>query len=233
MTPTYISGCFGMLHQAPGPHGVLMLGTLGDEAMNAYRPLVFLAERFAQAGCPTFRLEYYGCGDSSGKDGEPARFQTWLDGVAAAVRWLRETCHVQTITLVGTRVGAVIAARAASAMDDIDALILLAPVASGRRFLRELILAARTNAEIWQVEPRIDDGTWFEAHGLRLDRATRDALDRTDIAKLPSCPAPRVLVLEEPGSPVGRTLNERLGRLGADVTHVAVAGLAEMLRDFT
>ncbi|HEY3847132.1 MAG TPA: alpha/beta hydrolase [Acetobacteraceae bacterium] len=231
MTPVYVSGCFGVLHPADGPRGVLICGTLGDEALSVYRPLVFLAERFAAAGTPALRLEYYGAGDSGGEDGETGRFQAWLSGIAAGVRWLRETCGVGPVTLVGVRIGAVLAARAACELDDIEALILLSPVSNGHRFLRGLTLRAHTNAEIWQVESRIDDGCWFEAHGLRLDRPTRDALDRLDVAKLPRCPAPRALILDQRDSPAGGMLAEQLQRLGTAVTSEAGDELDSMLRD--
>jgi len=230
-TPVYISGCFGVLHPAEGPRGVLICSTLGDEALNVYRPLVFLAERFAASGSPALRLEYYGTGDSGGEDGEPGRFQAWLAGIAAGVRWLRETCGVGSVTLVGVRIGAALAARAACEIDDVEALVLLSPVPNGRRFLRELILRARTIAEIWQLESRIEDGTWFEAHGLRLDQPTREALDRLDVAKLPRCPAPRALVLDQRGSPAGEGVAERLRRLGTEVVCEGADELDAMLRD--
>jgi alpha-beta hydrolase superfamily lysophospholipase len=231
MTPLYISGCFGVLHPAKGPRGVLICSSMGDEALNVYRPLVFLAQQFADAGAPTLRLEYYGAGDSAGEDGEAGRFQAWLDGIVAGVRWLRENCGVTSVTLVGVRIGAMLAARAACELDDIESLIMLAPAPSGRRFLRELILRANTNAEIWQVESRIEDGNWFEAHGVRLDRSTRDALDRLDVAKFPRRPAPRALVLDQRDSPAGGILAERLRSLGTDVTCEALDTLSAMLRD--
>jgi dienelactone hydrolase len=231
MTPVYISGCFGMLHPAAGSRGVVICGTIGDEALNAYRPLVFLAEQFAAAGAPTLRLDYYGAGDSGGDDSEPGRSQAWLAGIAAGVRWLRQTCGVGPVTLVGVRAGAVLAARAVCDVDDIDALVLLAPVPSGRRFVRELILYARTIADIWQLESHIDDGSWFEARGLRLDRPTRQALEHLDIAKLPRRPAPRALVLDQHDSPAGGVVAERLRRLGTEVTCESADGLETMLRD--
>jgi pimeloyl-ACP methyl ester carboxylesterase len=231
MTPVYISGCFGMLHPAGGTHGVLICSTMGDEALNVYRPLVHFAERFAVAGAPTLRLEYYGAGDSGGEDDETGRFQAWLNGIAAGVRWLRTTCGVGPVTLVGVRIGAALAARAACEIEDVASLILLVPVASGRRFLRELVLRANATAEIWQVPSHIEEGGWFEAHGVRLERPTREALDRLDVAKLPRRPAPRALVLDQHNSPAGGIMAERLQRLGTETTCEAVHGLAEMLRD--
>lgn len=231
MIPVYISGCFGVLHPAEGKQGVLICSTLGDEALNVYRPLVFLAEQFAAAGSPALRLQYYGTGDSGGEDDEPGRFQAWLASISAAARWLRETCGVGPVTLVGIRIGAALVARAACEIDDVESLVLLSPVPNGRRFLREQILRARTIAEIWQLESRIDNGEWFEAHGLRLDQPTREALDRLDVGQLPCCPAPRALVLDQRGSPAGGILAERLRRLGTDVTCAAAESLQQMLRD--
>ncbi len=231
MTPVYVNGCFGVLHPAAGPHGVLICSTLGDEALNVYRPLVFLAEQFAAAGSPALRLQYYGTGDSGGEDGEPGRFQAWLSGIAAGVRWLRETCGVSRVTLVGVRMGAALVARAACEIDDVEALILLSPVPDGRRFLREFILRARTIAEVWQLESRIEDKEWFEAHGLRLDRQTREELGRLDVARLPRCPAPRVLILDQRDGPASSVMAARLSRLGAEVTCETADGLDTMLRD--
>lgn len=231
MTPVYVSGCFGMLHPAGGTHGVLICGSLGDEAMNTYRPLVFLAEKLAALGCPTLRLEYYGVGDSAGEDGEPGRFQEWLNGIVVGVRWLRENCGVGPVTLVGVRIGAAIAARAACCIECVEGLVFLAPVARGRRFLREMTLAANATAEIWQVEPHINDGDWFEAHGMRIDRATHDALEKLDIGKLPRRPAPRALVLDQPDSPAGSATADLLRNLDMDVVLATADGLNGMLRD--
>ena len=231
MIPVYINGCFGVLHPAEGRHGIVICGAMGDEALNVYRPLAFLAERFAQSGCPALRLEYYGAGDSGGADGEPGRFESWLNGIVAGVRWLRGSQGVRSVTLVGTRIGAQLAARAACELGDVDGLILLNPVPSGRRFLREMTLRARTVADIWKAESRIDDGHWFEAYGMRLDRRTRDALDHLDVARLPRRPAPRAMVLDQPDSPAGAALSDHLKHLGSDVTYEVVDGLQAMLRD--
>ena len=231
MTPVYIDDCFAMLHPAGGTHGVLICNTLGDEALNVYRPLVHLAGRFAAAGAPTLRLEYYGTGDSGGEDAQPGRFRAWLGNIVAGVRWLRQNCAVGPVTLVGVRIGAALAARAACDIDGVASLVMLAPVATGRRFLREMVLRANATAEIWQVPSHIEEGGWFEAYGIRLDRATRDELERLDVAKLPRAPAPHALVLDQHDSPAGGIMAERLRHLGTQAVHRTIAGLAEMLRD--
>ena len=117
--------------------------------MNAYRPLVFLAEKLAAAEIPTLRLAYYGTGDSAGEDDEGDRFTQWLDGIKAGVAWLHEH-GAERVTLIGHRVGACLAARAACESETVNSLVLLSPL-SGRRFLHGLTVSARISQRVWQT----------------------------------------------------------------------------------
>lgn len=230
MKPVYIDGCYGVFHPAPGRRGVVLCGSLGDEGLNTYRSQVLLAERLAQAGFPSLRISYRGTGDSDGDDGEPGQYRAWIDSIIAAVRWLRSACGVASVTLCGTRIGAALAAQAASELDDVGDLVMLAPQASGRRFLRERMVIARSVADIWQSHSLIDDGGWFEAHGLRLDHATRDALANLDAGRLTRWPR-RVLVLEPSGAPGDNRLVAAARASGADITRQVFDDGDDMLRD--
>jgi alpha-beta hydrolase superfamily lysophospholipase len=230
MIPLYVSGCFAMLHPGRGGRGVLICGPLSDEALNSYRPLAFLAEHLAAEGMPTLRLSYYGTGDSAGEDEEPHRFDQWLGSIRAGVAWLQEHCVVGPVTLIGHRVGASLAARAACDIDAVDSLVLLAP-AGGRQFLHELTLAARISQRVWQTNHRVDDGTWFEAHGLRIDKATRDALNALDIRKLPAAPAAHTLILEQTGRSTAAPVVAALQASGTAVTCETYDDLALLQRD--
>ena len=230
MVPTYVNGCFAVLHPAQGTRGALICGPLSDEALNSHRALVFLGEHLAGAGVPTLRLAYYGTGDSAGSDGEPDRFAQWLDSIAAGVAWLRSQCGVTSVTLIGHRIGASLAARAACDLECVDLLVLLGPV-SGRQFLHELTLAARLSQRVWRTSHALDDGTWFELHGLRIDHATRDALMRLDARKLPSPPAANVLVLDAANRAASQALASALAHSGAAASFEAGDRLDAMQRD--
>ena len=69
--------------------------------------------------------------------------------VRQAIRYLREQEDAQEIVLVGLRFGAMVAALAAQE-GGVDRLLLLAPVATGRAYLREMQLQARTTV-IWPL----------------------------------------------------------------------------------
>lgn len=230
MIPLYIAGCFGMLHPGSSRRAALICGPLSDEALNSYRALGFLAERLSVAGLPTLRLAYYGTGDSGGSDDEPGRFDQWLDGIHAGIAWLRQHCGAEAVTLVGHRVGASLAARAACDSDVVDSLVLLSPF-SGRQLLHELTLAARISQRVWQTSHLIDDGTWFESHGLRIDHATRDALQALDLRKLPRRPAAHALLLESESRPAVQAQLQALRGAGTAATFESFPCLAGMQRD--
>ncbi len=166
----------------------MICGPLSDEALNTYRPLAFLAQQLADAEIPTLRLAYYGTGDSAATASEADQFHQWLASITAGVAWLREHCGVATVTLIGVRIGASLAARAACDIDAVDSIVLVSP-SGGRQFIHELTLSARIAQRVWQTRQPIDDGTWFESHGVRISRVTRDALNALDIRKLPGPPA--------------------------------------------
>jgi pimeloyl-ACP methyl ester carboxylesterase len=230
MIPLYISGCFSVLHPGQGRRGAVICGPLSDEALNTYRPLVFLAEQLAAAEIPALRLAYYGTGDSAGDDDDPARFDQWLHSIHAAADWLRAQCGVDRVTLIGHRIGASLTARAACDIDAVDSLVLLCPI-GGRQMTHELTLAARISQRVWQSNHKVDDGTWFESHGLRIDHATRDALNKLDIRKLPAQPAERALLLDSESRPTVHALADSLRQIGTETTFEVCDDLAHMQRD--
>lgn len=230
MVPTYINDCFAILHPAQGTRGALICGALSDEALNSHRALVFLGEQLAGAGMPALRLAYYGTGDSAGSDEEPNRFAQWLDSIAAGAAWLQAECGVTAVTLFGHRIGASLAARAACDLESVDSLVLSCPI-SGRQFLHELTLTGRLAQRVWKTSHKLDDGTWFESHGLRIDHSARDGLMQLDARKLTSSPASDVLVMDANNRPASKALAGALRQSGANVTFEDYDRLEAMQRD--
>lgn len=169
--PLGFAGCLGWLHPAHGPAmrpaGVLIVNGLGRDGRCAHRPLRLLAEQLAQAGFPTVRYDHPGQGDSLDIVGQDA-LSAWTQAVCAAAETLKAAAGVQQIALIGLRFGAALAALA-----DIEprAVVALAPVLDGRRWLRELKLAARLAGTLNEVPGQV-----FEAEGLALDWPTVDAI---------------------------------------------------------
>ncbi len=83
------------------------------------------------------RVDYHGTGDSPGTDEDPDRHATWLANLRSAMSWMCAELGCETISLVGLRLGAALAAQVA-ALEPVHDLVLWAPVIKGRAYVREM-----------------------------------------------------------------------------------------------
>ncbi|MDR3096588.1 MAG: alpha/beta hydrolase [Paraburkholderia sp.] len=148
MKPITINDCHGWLHDGYTSHGVVICGALGHEALWTHKLTRALAEHLANRGVWALRFDYPCAGDSLGHDDEDGRFARSLESVQRAIAFLRAQTPVTHLTLVGVRAGALFATLAACGAGqrqppEVDALALLAPVVSGKAYLRELARLAR------------------------------------------------------------------------------------------
>ena len=133
---------FGWYHRpqpgTPVPFGVVVCKPFGYEAICAHRSVRAFADATASLGAPTLRFDYAGTGDSSEIDRQSNQIEIWIQDVIAAVDELRRISGVRRVYLLGIRLGALLAALAASRYSAVAGLILVAPILSGRRYTREL-----------------------------------------------------------------------------------------------
>jgi alpha-beta hydrolase superfamily lysophospholipase len=212
-----IGPCFGWLHHADGDRGVVLCGSIGYEGLCAHHSWRSLADALAAAGLPTLRFDYPGEGDSLGDSDEPMLLDRWRDSIRAAVGWMRETIGVREVALVGLRLGASLAAE----VGGVERLVEIAPVVTGRSYLRELeamahMLAATAGAP---TRPKGED---VELEGFVLSSATCAAIRSVDLTRLSAAPAPRILVMRDPAT---RSVADHVARLEA-------LGAAVETRDF-
>jgi alpha-beta hydrolase superfamily lysophospholipase len=225
-------GLFGLHHPPRGGSrglGALLCNPLGYEAMSAHRTLRHLAERLAARGVAALRFDYDGTGDSAGRADDPGRFAAWLTSIRAAIAELRARAGVQDVALIGLRFGAALAALAASEGLDVEALVLWAPVVSGKNLVREL------RAFRLLRDPKAPDpmGRGVEIGGYVFDESTLDTMATVDLLASPRPPARRVLVLSRSDrvAPDETRLAAHLRDSGADVQTVAGTGYGPMMRD--
>ena len=225
---------FGFYHAPAAPShgiGVVLCNPLGYEAMCSHRTYRRLAERLAARGVPALRFDYHGTGDSSGDADEPGRVDAWLASIDAAVGTLRQRAGVASIGLFGVRVGATLAVTAAANDGNIDSLILWAPTATGREYLREL----RAFRLIKQAADGATSATRSggeEAAGYHFDKETVARLASLDPLVRSGHVAKRVLIIPRDDlSGSERTLARHLETGGADVRVMPAPGYARMMRD--
>lgn len=222
--PVVFDDHLGWLHLPAGPSrreaGVVLVAPPGRDGRCVYRPLRDLAEQLAQAGFPTLRFDLKDVGDSLDADVDSDIWPVWLDGVAAAAALLKTTTGVHHLVLGGVRLGASLAASAAV---ESDGLILLAPVVSGRQWLRELKLAGAMSGT-----GTPEGGLGLEADGLYLSPATVANLGTLDLNRLEIAPT-RALVAGQNTS--AAAVGDRLAELSCDVSSSDFPGYEALLDD--
>ncbi|MDA8045986.1 MAG: alpha/beta fold hydrolase [Actinomycetota bacterium] len=109
----------------------------GSESRKAYR---HLAEALTDRGIASLRIDYPGTGDSVGPWSGPDRVDAWRSGIRSAHRVAQST-GTSRVFLVGTRLGAILAAEAALELPSAG-LVLWDPCPTGRMFLRQQMLLA-------------------------------------------------------------------------------------------
>ena len=222
---------FGWLHPAPSASvGLLICNPFGDEAVRTHRTTHHLAAKASAAGIPAFRFDYDGTGDSAGHDLEPDRLAQWLSSIHLAADTLRRLSGVTTLCFAGIRLGATLATLAAAERADVAGVIAIAPVVSGKAYVRELRLLRRAMDSKRDITSGDSDKT-LETAGFLLSDATQAALSAVDLLSLPKRPAPRLLILDRAEMPSGQKWAEKLRTLEARADYSAVSGYAEMMLD--
>jgi dienelactone hydrolase len=222
MVPVMFAGCFGWFH--PAAHAsslaVLLCPPLGREARWVHRSFRKLSTQLAAAGVPALRFDYPSSGDSCDvPDGEEP-LAAWRDSVHIAADWLRAQTGASHLAIIGLRFGALLAAEAAAIRTDVTALALLAPVLSGRSYVRELKASARLSESATDAAP-------VEMDGLILSNATLLAMSAMAMPG-GEPPAPHVLLLEH-GTAANR-YGATLAALGVDVTTLPFTGYGDLMR---
>jgi len=128
---------FGWVHvpDQPTGRGVVLcpsVGLEGEACQMAYR---VLAEDLCEVGCTVLRFDYHGTGDSTGVLTEPDRMAEWMADIGGCLDYLRQA-GASRLHLVGARLGATLAAQAASDQGGVDSLTLWYPWTKGSQFVR-------------------------------------------------------------------------------------------------
>lgn len=193
---------------------VVLCAPIGKEHIDTYRGIRHLANELAARGIAAFRFDYEGVGDSAGHEDAPDALSRWQASIASAVEYVRAS-GARSVSIVGLRLGALLAASALEECGPINSIVLWDPVVQGRNFVREQrALYSISVGQDDPADPRISimGGALAPecAHNLMSTRMTypfpgnpRTLLavrsvdkDSTRIARLISALQPDVLVLE-------------------------------------
>ncbi|MFZ6773767.1 alpha/beta fold hydrolase [Undibacterium sp. SXout7W] len=172
--------------------GVVLCPPFGHEYMVSYLSYKHLANQLAQAGFDVVFFDYNNTGDAADAvTPDNDRIALWQENIQQAADQLRHIAGVSHIALFGLRLGGLLAGSVATTINA-SALMLMAPVISGRAYSREMLVLRSMSP----IQPNPDDParsvTDDELTGYELSAATRSSLGKLDLLKMP---APTIPVL--------------------------------------
>ena len=231
------SRLFAWLHRPDKPIdvklGVVICSPFGYESICAHRSVREFAETIAAEGIPALRFDYLGAGDSADIDENADLVDVCSKDVAAAIRELRSQTGVDRICLVGIRFGALLATLAAVEDPVAESLILVGPIVSGRRYVRDLRMTQLAGVAMSggssDSRPEANPGhpKVLEAGGFALNAATLQSLSQVDLQTT----APKVrsmLILDNDKLPAAKRWGESLTAGGIELDYRNLPGLVEM-----
>lgn len=221
---------FGTLHRptsadaAGSSQAVVLCSATGSEELSAHLAWRDLAERLAGCGHWVLRFDYAGTGDSSGDLFEVEALSTGTRSVLEAIDEVKRLSGREKVTLIGLREGAMLAWRASQGRFDVSAWVGVAPVISGRQYMRELQALQAAAGLNDTLPPELG----LESGGFVMSAATRQALSSVDLRDPQQAAFRHALVLERPGRPLAPGFGQSLATLGVSVTSHSLADLEEL-----
>jgi pimeloyl-ACP methyl ester carboxylesterase len=203
--------------------GVVLCYPHGPDYATAFRSFRVLGTRCARAGFHVLRFDYLGTGDSSGDAGD-ASIPQWTADIGAAIQELRDTRRLRSVSLIGLRLGAALAALAAAESQSIDRLVLWEPVIDGRQYLTEQLALHRAWVDEEMRDGRHAPSAEDDLLGYPLTQRLRRGIESINLRSLAMAPAPYVYVLSQRPSSELESLAAFLREKGARVDSQCVEG---------
>ncbi|WP_170122014.1 alpha/beta hydrolase family protein [Breoghania corrubedonensis] len=198
--PVVFDGLAGSFHAARGDTAILLLSPWGYEELCSRKSYRILGETLAARGYPTLRFDYPGTGNSAGESAGIEDERSWRDAVRRAFDEVGKLCTPSRVIVIGQGVGGALAADLASETD-VAGLVLLAPVAQGRGYLRELTAWTAMTKPTFLVDASDGPQGGLMAGGSVLSAATASEIRSLNILKAPAPRVSKVLLVERDHHP--------------------------------
>ncbi|MBQ7652494.1 MAG: hypothetical protein IJS15_16160 [Victivallales bacterium] len=140
----------------PARRAVVMCEPFADEKRCAFRMIVRLSEKLAEAGVAVMRFDVSGTGDSAASHAD-AEWDNWCEETVAAVNYIKRRTGAGECRLMGFRSGAILAAYAASKVQ-CSAVSLVEPILTGATLLKDLEMRQGIQS-VMNAKAMTNDGT--------------------------------------------------------------------------
>ena len=230
--PVTFSDTVGLFMAAGGTAtatGVLFVSPWGLEEMCMRKFWRVVADALASKGMASLRFDYPGTGDALDRADYAGGLSLWEDCVVEAAKELRRQSGCRNVIVVSQGLGSALTVRVAERIEGLAAIACLAPVTSGRAFLREMQIWARMVDEGLGVpeEHRLRDGVGIA--GLRMPDEIAADLRKLNLTGLTHRPAPRVLVVRRADRPADSEFAAQLSAMGVEVREADYTGYDEFI----
>jgi pimeloyl-ACP methyl ester carboxylesterase len=224
MAPIAMTTGFGLLHRSSQSDGqttgVVLCSAWGIHELSSRKMMFRLASALAAAGLATLRFDYPGTADALEAVGG---FETWIAAASDAANRLKAACRLDNIVFAGLGIGATVAFLTAARRDDAAGLVLAAPVVSGRRYVREIALAAPVVEEVLGLQAsQRPDGV--SIGGIVMPPEVARDLKTVDLMTVKAGQPRPALVITRPGHDQETAIADLMDRTGWSTQRAAFEG---------
>lgn len=230
--PFFFDGLAGFFHAAGGNTAVLLLSPWGYEELCSRKSYRMLGEKLAAAGYPCLRFDYPATGHSEGVAAELGDGTAWRTAVKTALAELKRKTGADRIVVAGQGIGAGLAADLAQS-EAVAGLVLLAPVAQGRAYLRELAAWTGMTQPTFLVSASDGPEGGLMAGGFVLSRATSEEIKALNVYKMEQPSKVPTLLVERKDHPGDDKLAQHLEASGVPADRMAFEGYVDYVSDPT
>ena len=188
MTPFFFGNSaeplYGVYHpptSARKTEGVLLCPPFGQEYMRSHRAFRQLAYLLNKLGYPVLRFDYKGTGDSFGNPDDTS-IENWIDNIVSASEELIASSNVESISLIGLRLGGLLATYACTRLDNAKTLVLWDSVVSGNCYISELKDQIAASSE--HDSNFVDESGNLHFNGFPILKKHIEALEHLDLLSL-------------------------------------------------
>ncbi len=189
--------------------GFVFCDAFAEEKLWSQRVMVAFATLLAERGYWVLRFDYMGNGESEG-DFERSTLSTMTSDTQCAIKTLLSAeKSIQKVNLLGLRLGAVVAARAASQKENIGKLVMWAPVFDGKEYIKELfrinfatqlIVYKRVRYTSKDLAEKMKFGETVNVDGYKLTYQLYNDISKVDLSSFPIPNDHAVLICKIKGS---------------------------------
>lgn len=231
--PVAFSETIGLFMPAEGRTvadvGVLFVSPWGLEEMCLRKFWRIIADALSARGIASLRFDYPGTGDALDRSDFSGGLTIWDDAVVAAANRLAAMSGCSRIVIVAQGLGTIIALRAIRRLDGVAGLVALAPVTSGRAYLREMQIWAKMVEEGLGIAKEHRAAEGIVIAGLAMPEEIAADIRKFSLANLDEKPAPQCLVMKRPDRPGDTEFAAKLVALDAAIAEADYQGYDDLV----